>query len=324
MDTFEFKNGVRLGLPQALLLLYRYLTGIYTLGDLSFVQFLGGYTCGRRRNLEGARILTVSGNGIGELEKALCLQWKLEHLETMAVHPWQLGIFRLILEASTEEMAEYLGWAEETLHPYPNLQRLFASPGLIAYWQQQCAQWQGNGFGGRVLLFSGSPWKLSPGEGYDAILLSHAQKLLLTGEAKKLCSLLKPEGFLAVLIPAIFHPCGWEGSTPARFSELENVQEAKERMRAKARSLGYEMGDGGSVNIRWDHSASDILHCVSFSIASPLRSLLFGELLIQSLGAELPDHTRLSILDSALEPIRPGAGSGAESLILLLAQKGGA
>ena len=52
-----------MGISQALLLLYRYLTGIYALGDLSFVQFLAGYVCGKGRSLDGCRILTVSGNG---------------------------------------------------------------------------------------------------------------------------------------------------------------------------------------------------------------------------------------------------------------------
>ena len=100
MDTFKLSNQVRLGISEALLLLYRYLTDIYALGDLSFVQFLGGYIRGRKRSLDGCRILTVSGNGIGELEKLLCLQWKFDYLETMAVRPAQMRLMRFLMDAT--------------------------------------------------------------------------------------------------------------------------------------------------------------------------------------------------------------------------------
>jgi hypothetical protein len=321
MDTFTLSNQVRLGIPQALLLLYRYLTGIYALGDLSFVQFLAGYLGGKNRSLDGCRVLTVSGNGIGELEKALCLQWRIGQLETMSVNPAQMRILRLMMEASPDEIAAFFAWAQEKLRGCPNLRDLLSSPGLEAYWKEQRVLWQSPELTGRVRLFSGSPWNVSSEQEYDAIFLSHSQRLFVENEGKSLCSLLKPRGILAALMPVIFHPADIRGRIPLRFSDLPVVREAKEKMRNEARCLGYELPEDGPVNIRWTLGPEDILHYVSFSIASPLRSLLIGELLIQTLAFELPEAVRESLLESALDRIPPGAGAGTETLLILLAEK---
>jgi hypothetical protein len=321
MDTFKLSNQVRLGISQALLLLYRYLSGIYALGDLSFVQFIGGYVRGKKSNLDKCRILTVSGNGIGELEKLLCLQWKFDHLETMAVSPTQMRVMRLLMEASPHEVAAFFEWAHNSLSGYPNLQMLLTSPGLVAYWQQQCEIWQSSEFKGRVRLFGGSPWDMQSMETFDVILLSHAQKLLHDSDAKQLLSYLKPGGWLAAVMPVIFRPEGLQERMPTRFSDLPVVEASKERMRAEARCLGYEMPDNQPVHIGWALTPADTVHVVSFLIASPLRSLLIGELLIQSLTAELPDVIRLSLLEAALADQSQSAGSGTEALLILLREK---
>lgn len=324
MDTFILGNHVRLGISQALLLLYRYLTGIYALGDLSFVHFLSGYVRGKKHTLDGQQILTVSGNGIGELEKMLCLQWKFDYLETMAVNPAQMGIMRLLLDAQPEEVEGFFGWARERLGSYRQLQELFASPGLVAYWQQQCAVWRAHDLKRRVRLFGGSPWDLPETQLYDAILLAHAQRLLCQSDAKSLLSRLKPGGRLAALMPVIFRPAALRIPTLARFSDLPAVQSARQRMRQEARRLSYELADGQPVHVRWALEPEDTVHVVSFSIASPLRSLLIGELLIESLAAEVPDVVRLTLLESALSEASPTAGAGTETLLILLAEKGGA
>jgi hypothetical protein len=321
LDPFILRNQVRLGISQALLLLYRYLTGIYAQGDLSFVQFLAGYVGGQKRSLKECRILTISGNGIGELEKNLCLQWKLGKLETMTVNPGQMRVIRFIMEVLPEEINQFFEWARSCLNEYPNLQSLLASPGLVAYWQQQCELWQSAELAGRIRLFSGSPWSLTEIGSYDSILLSHAQKLMFGSDGRQLLSLLKPRGILAAIMPVTFRPGELSGPVPARFSDLPAVQNAKERMRKEARQLGYEMPQDLLGKIRWTPASGDIVQYASFSIASPLRSLLIGELLIQSLAADLPDHIRLALLNSALEHVPPSAGAGTETLLILLAEK---
>ncbi len=267
---------------------------------------------GKNRSLDGSRILTISGNNIGELEKMLCLQWKFDYLETMATSPSQMRIMRLLIDALPDEVAEFFEWAQICVRGYPNIQTLLASPGLVAYWHQHCELWHSTKLKGRVRLFGGSPWDMPIAEPYDAILLSHAQKLLSDSEAKHLLSYLKPGGVLAALMPVIFHPDALHERMPARFSDLPAVKAGKQKMRDEARQLGYEISDGQPVNIRWMLAPSDTVHIVSFSIASPLRSLLIGELLIQSLAAELPDQTRLDLLESAITDISPGAGAGTE------------
>ncbi len=322
MDSFRLANQVRLSISQALLLLYRYLTGIYALGDLSFIQFLGGYLRGRDRNLDGARILTVSGNGIGELEKALCLQWQMESLETMAVTPVQMRVMRFLTDSSPEEIAQFLQWAQDSLKDYPNLQTLLGSPGLIAYWQQQHQFWQAPKLRSRVRLFGGLPWNL-PAEGtYDAVLLSHAQKLLFARDAKELLPLLRPGGVLAAMMPVTFRPDLLQGPLPYRFIDLPAVATACERIRAEARLAGYELLSGPPPVIHWALRPRDLAHVVAFSIASPLRSRLIGELLIQTLAADLPEMVRLQLLESALADIPLGEGAGTEALLILLTEKG--
>lgn len=321
MNTFELNNQVRLSISQALLLLYRYLTDIYALGDLSFVQFFGGVVRGKKRSLDGCRVLTISGNGIGELEKTLCLQWNLDQLETMAVSPGQMRVFRLLKDAASKEVTEFFKWAQSCLSDYANLRGLLSSPGLVAYWQQQCNLWQTTELRGRVRLFGGSPWDMPTTETYDAMLLSHAQNLFTDNNAKDLFSHLKPGGWLAALMPVIFHPDGLDKRMPTRFSDIPVIEEAKQRMREEARRLGYELDVGQPVHINWALAEEDTVHIVSFSIASPLRSLLIGELLIQSLASELPEATMLGLLESALSEIPARAGAGTEALLILIAEK---
>ena len=323
MDLHKLGNNVRFGVSDTLVLLYRYLSDVYTLGDLSFAQFLGGYTRGIGKDLAESRILTVSGNGIGELERVLCLQWGGD-LEAMAVSPENMRILRLLTGASPGEVEGLFEWAGQRLQEYPNLRSLLESSGLVSFWQQQCELWQSPEIKDRVHLFGGEPFGLPQDEAYDAILLSHAQKLLRTRDAKELLPSLKPGGVLAVLTPATFRPDGSEISVPARFADQEAVKAAKAGMRQAAERLGYDMPDMAPANIHWALSPSDTVHVVTFSLASPLRSMLIGELLIYSLAADLPDTTRFSLLESALDGIAPGAGAGTETLLILLMQKEGA
>jgi len=322
METFLLTNQVRLNISQALLLLYRYLTNIYMLGDLSFVQFLSGYAKSRKHRLEGSRVLSLSGNGIGELEKFVCLQWKPTRLETLTVTPAQMGLMRFFMETPRDEVKQFFQWAQDYLKSFPNLQTLFASPGLVAYWQQQCEIWQSSELKNRVFLFGGSAWDISPGETYDIILLSHAQKLFHEYDPKLLLSRLKPEGSIAALMPIIFRPDSLSETLPARFSDSPLVESAKLRMRTESQRLGYGMSDNTPVPIQWTPAQEDVMHVVSFSIPGPLRSLLVGELLIQSLSCDLPDITRLNLLESALGDISPGAGAGTEVLLILLTERG--
>jgi len=322
MNTFILSNQLRLGISQALLLVYRYLTSIYKLGDLSYVQFLSGFMRGINYDLADSKILTVSGNGIGELEKMLCFQWSVDHIETMSVYPSQIGIMRFLTESSPEEVEKYFNWAYEFLEDYPNIQSILDSPGLIAYWQEECELWKSSELKDRVQLFGGSPWELRGTEIYDLILLSHSQKLLLSHNAKDLLPLLKPGGFLASMMPIIFYPDSLNERIPQRFSDLYEVKTAKEKIIQETRSKGYEIEDANTVHINWTFSPDDIIQIVTFTISSPLRSLIIGELLIQLLSAELPDSIRLLLLESALSNISPYKTGGTEALRIMITMKG--
>ena len=231
MDSFNLRNNVRLRTSHALLLLYRYLTGIYALGDLSFVQFLGGYLRGDSRTLDELHILTVSGNGMGELEKMLCLQWRDSRIDTMAVSPSHMQLMRLLLDASPEEVSNLFGWAQESLREYPNLQALFDSPGLVNYWRQQIEIWKSPDLKGHLRLFSGSPWDLPVEQTYDAIVMFSRPE---TARPEQ-CSADAPSsqtGRSACGIDACrIWPCRIEQPMPARFSDLPAVRSAKQNYR---------------------------------------------------------------------------------------------
>jgi hypothetical protein len=325
METFQLSNQVRIGISQALLLVYRYLSGIYAFGDLSFVQFLSGYLRGKGRSLDGCRVLTVSGNGIGELEKLLLLQWRLEHLETMGVNASSVRIIRMLLGASHEELTSFFEWAMQRLEGYPSIRSLLNYPGLADYWRQQCDLWQSSRLNSHIKLVGGVPWDIPESQKYDAILMSHSQTLLREHDAKDLLAYLNPGGLLATVTPVIFRPdeLALEDAALPRFSDLQSVETIKQGMREAAKKMGYDMPYGKPAHIHWSPQPQDTAHVVSFSISSPLRSLLIGELLIQSLTAEVPDNVRLSLLESSLADIPPGAGAGAESLLILVTEKEG-
>ncbi|MDA2923038.1 hypothetical protein MYX65_00025 [Acidobacteria bacterium AH-259-L09] len=309
-------------MSHAILLVYRYMTGIYMLGDLSFLQFVSGFCKGKRCALDHRRVLTVSGNGIGGLEQLICVQWGLDKLEIMAVTPLQMHILRLLMDATPQEVVDLLRWAQQRVADYPCLSELFALPGLVSYWQQQCASWQSPQLKGKVHLYGGSPWDLRGSEIYDVVLLSHAQKVMLDVDGKQLLSLVKPGGLLAVVTPVIFHPNGLRGRMPMRFTDLPVVESAKQKLREDTLPLAYDVGDDQPSHIRWSLEPADTVHVVSFSIASPMRSVLVGELLIQALDTPLPDTVRLATLESAISQVEPSAGAGTESLLILLAEKG--
>lgn len=318
---FTLPNQVRLNLSQALLLLYRYLTSIYVLGDLAFVQFVDGYLSGRGQRLDGGRVLTISGNGIGELERLLCLQWSLECLHTQAVSPVQMATMRFVLEASPDEVVGFFDWTRERLSDFPHLRSLFDSPGLVNYWQQQCRLWQSVTFENRVQLFGGTPWDIPETECYDAILMSHAQRLFCTRDAKELLRLVAPGGCLTILTPVLFRPKTLGDPVPARFADLPSVRKAKQKMAAAAKDLGYELLPDHEVTVTWSNPDRDLRNVVSFAIASPLQSLVVGELLILSLNVNMPERIRLTLLEASLNELSQVDEVGTEALLIMLTQK---
>jgi len=77
------------------------------LGDLSFVQFLSGYARSRKHNLEGSRVLTLSGNGIGELEKIYMSAVEAQSPGNIDGHASSDGIMRFLMETSQDEVRKF-------------------------------------------------------------------------------------------------------------------------------------------------------------------------------------------------------------------------
>ena len=76
------------------------------------------------------------------------------------------------------------------------------------------------------------------------------------------------------------------------------------------------------LHVHWPMTDETTVQVVTFSIASPLWSLLIGELLIQSLDADLQDDARYSLLESALSNTAPITEAGTESLLILINEYG--
>ena len=183
-SSFLLNNGVRLGILEAQLLLYRYLTDIYLLGALSVVQFIDGYLRGRGKELSANRALSVAGNGVGEIEKLLLLQWEVKTLDIMTVTASQMRVMRMLLEAEGEEISRVFQWAVDKVTDFADLKELLESPGLTDYWIQENEAWKSNDLRDRVRLFSGSPWEIPSGDMYDVALLFHAQRLMADAKVK--------------------------------------------------------------------------------------------------------------------------------------------
>ena len=321
MATFALTNEIHLGLWHTVLLLFRYLTSIYLLGDLSLMQFVNGYTAGRRRSDEALDILSLSGNGIGELQILLASDPRIRQLDVMSIKPIQMHIMRMLTEADGDQVDALWQWARQQTRDYPCLSEAFATPGLSAFWQEECAKWQGEESRGKLRLLGGRPWDLPEKPTYDVIALSHPQTLLETHDAKDLVSRLNPGGVLAAVMPVEFAPADGE-TFPPRFSDLAVVKDAKATLREQAHGRGYELpmaSDHGRAT--WTRTQDDVFETVSFFIARPMRTLLLGELLIYSLQADMPDTVRMSLLETALENVQPGMGAGVEVLRIMLAER---
>jgi len=320
MAAFRITDGVHLGISHAVLLLYRYLTHVYFLGDLSLVQFINGYDLGRRRKQTDLRVLTVSGNGVGELQMLLASDPRVSRVDLMTVKPMQMHIMRMLSEASAERIEQLWAWAREQTRDYPILSEAFSAAGLEAYWQEECAKWQKEVDHGKVMPVGGSPWSLVPEPTYDAILLSHAQTVLYERDAKGLMACLKPGGLLALVMPIVFAP-PTDQPVPSRFADTAMVRETKAKMRELARAHGYDLHAAVPQRVQWTRDEDDVFQVVSFMITRPMRSLLTGELLIYSLQANMPDSLRLSMLEAALVDVPPGMAAGRDVYQLMLAEK---
>ena len=320
MATFELTKDIHLGLWHTVLLLFRYLTSIYLLGDLSLVQFVNGFTAGRRREGEQLDVLSLSGNGIGELQILLASDPRVGKLDAMSVKPIQMHIMRMLTESSPEQIDALWQWAQEQTKDYPCLSEAFSTPGLTGFWKQECAKWQAE-YRGKLRLLGGRPWDLPEKPTYDVIAMSHPQTLLETHDAKDLLTRLKPGGVLAAIMPTEFAPEHGH-SFPPRFSDLPVVKDAKAALRADAGDRGYELAAASQHGrATWTVGETDVFDIVSFFIARPMRTLLMGELLIYSLQADMPDNVRLALVESALEGVQPGLGAGVEVLRIMLAER---
>ena len=324
MATFALNNDINFSLWHPVLLLFRYLTSIYLLGDLSLVQFVNGFSAGKRGDSdEPLDILTVSGNGIGELQILLATDPRVRRLDVMSVKPLQMHIMRMLTEATPEQIDALWQWAQEQTADYPLLSEAFNSPGLSGFWKQECTKWQAAETCGKLRLLGGRPWDLPEKPTYDLIAMSHAQTLLETRDAKELLTRLKPGGVLGAVMPTEFAP--EHGHVfPPRFSDLDVVKNAKAQLRDQAAQRGYDLPPAGQHGrATWTVGEADVFDLASFFIARPLRTLLMGELLIYSLQVDMPDSVRMALLESALEDVPPGHGAGVEVLRIMLAQQAG-
>jgi len=320
MATFALSNNVRMGLSHVLLLLYRYLTSVYFVGDLSVVQFLSGLRIGRKKSNEDMNILTVSGNSIGEAQLLLASQHRVRNLDVMTVQPKQMHIMRMLIDSAPEQIIALWKWAKEQTADYPYLNEASQTPGLSAYWLAEWAKWQSEGLRDKITLVGGLPWSLPAEPTYDMILLSHAQQILYDHDAKELKACLTPGGLLASVMPVGFGPRTY-AELPVRFSDTEAVLRAKREMRRQAHQRGYDLPEAMSRLARWSPAPDDVFEIVPFFIARAMRSMLVGELLIYSLQTDMPDGVRLPLLESCIEHVQPGLGAGMDVYQILVTQK---
>lgn len=291
MKYLEVAHGLRLRPSHVLLMIYRYTSGVYQIGDLSTLNYIKGYLDGRGTGGRVRNVLTVSGHGIGEAESWLVERFPACHVDALSFRMVDTQLLHFLRVATEEDIHSLFAGFEEMVAGLHMLEELVADPGLVPYWCEQAHAHAGTFASGGLSVFSDSPLRIPGGRLYDLIYVSQAAPYFSPDAAERLRARLLPGGLLAALVPA--H--NGEGER-ARFAQSALVAEAKRLARSLFHARGYTIDLDGKPQS--DLAAlSARREPIRFSVLAPAGAVLIGELILSSLGEHISDHDRLEVLN---------------------------
>lgn len=293
MIYIEASPHLRLRPSHLLLMIYRYASGVYQVGDLSALNYLKGFLDGSSVEREGARVLTVSGHGIGEAERWLASRLAGCTVDSVSFRLVDTQLLHALRIASPEEIEALFGRFAALVAPYPTLGTLASDPGLIPYWCEQAALIAACFQTGRVNAFSDSPFRIPASRRYDLVYVSQGGPYFTLEAAERLRNRLESGGLLAALAPA--RSVDGFGS---RFATSQPVGEAKALFGQMLEQRGYAITaeakpppDLATLATRRE--------VIRFNVLAPAHAVLVGELILASLAEHISDRHRLEVLEEA-------------------------
>jgi hypothetical protein len=293
MMYIEASSTLRLRPSHLLLLIYRYVSGVYQAGDLFALNYIKGFLDAQPES-RPKNILTVSGHGIGEAEVWLADRFDDCHIDTVSFRLIDTQLLHFLRATEPNQIETVFSRFAEMVSEYEFLSELVSSPGLVPYWCNQAQQLKSYFQSQRIAVFSDHPCRLSSARGYDLIYVSQGTQYLSIDASNNLREHLAQNGRLAILAPHVSDNGNCKGSV--RFASAETVLAAKALFKSSLKARGYVLA--GMPESTLDLSAMASRTEISrFSVLATAKSVLLGELILASLGEHISDRARLQVLN---------------------------
>jgi len=296
MWYLEASPQLRLRPSHLLLMIYRYVSGIYQVGDLSALNYVKGFldASAGGKAATPRRILTVSGHGIGEAEMWLAERFSNAEINAISSRMVDTQLLQFLRIAQAKDIKAVFSEFQRRVGSYKVLSELAADPGLVPYWCDQAQSIQRVFGHANVGVYSDAPHALPESKKYDLIFASHGSKYFSAAVAEKLRSHLAPGGHLAILLPS---PDDHADGIRARFANSRHVRDAKQIFENHLADRGYTLTrdvlpHAGLVELA---QRREVIH---FSVLAPANLILLGELILRSLGEHISDRARLEALNA--------------------------
>ncbi|MCF7810476.1 class I SAM-dependent methyltransferase [bacterium] len=294
----EITSQLRLRPKHLLLMLYRYISGIYKMGDLSALNYIKGYIDGSGDGKNTKQILTVSGHGIGEAERWLTHRFKDCTIDATSFRLLDTQILHFLRQSNSEDIIKAFKQFGKILKPYDALMEFFEIPGLVPYWIEQADVIQQLCIQNRLTIYSTNPLHVPENKSYDLIYLSYGTHYVTLDAITKLRSMLKPGGMLAVLMPSD-EPQTSDLHDYGRFADSPKVRKARSAFRRALESRNYiirpEFKKPKDIL-----KVADKCEKLLFTVLAPASAVLFGELILGSLSEHISERARLEALNQTI------------------------
>jgi SAM-dependent methyltransferase len=309
MLVFQTSTGHRLRPVHLLLMLSRYISGVYQLGDLTALSYFKGFLDGSNQRQSVSRILSISGHGIGDPEIWLSHAFPDAAIDALSFRLVDTQLLQFLRGAGPAGVAQVFAQFRTATEQLSGLRDLMDDPGLVPYWQLQAAEW-GDGRR-RVSVFSTSPLRLPEGRAYDVIYVSNSARYLQPAALDALRRHLAPGGRMAVLAAS-------NAADPAdQFFKSPYVRQGCDLLDRLLEQHGYSaVCQAHQVTDTDDPSTRREL--IRFTIPAAPKSVLVGELLLYSMHEHITDRVRLQVLSDVLRDVPPAEVIARETLELSL------
>lgn len=296
MRYFETSSSPRVRPSHLLLMIYRYLSGIYQTGDVSALNYVKGFLDGSGNRSAGRQILTVSGHGIGEAEMWLSRRMPDANIDTVSFRLIDTQLLQFLRATNADDVHTLFARFAGLVERHQQLSAWVNHGGLVPYWCRQAESLSRCFDSGRVHVFSNSPLAIPESRTYDLIYVSHGSRYLTVEALNKLRSHLKPGGHLAVLTPARSNDENNMPETERRFADLEIVRSAEADFSRRLEERGYVLRSMQLPALDID-SMARLCERIHFSVLAPADDVLIGQLILRSLGEHISDRSRLEVLN---------------------------